>query len=201
MGRFTSGQPPQADSARQVRIIGGRWRSRKIGFPDIPGLRPTGDRIRETLFNWLTPVLSGAHCLDLFAGSGAMGFEALSRGAAICVFVEKHAQAVRCLRESVHMLQAGGAQVIQMDALAWLAMRDEAHFDIIFMDPPFQGMALKPEELIAALETSNRLAPDAWLYLEQPKEAALPLLARPWRLHREQVTGGVRVSLWSRLQT
>ncbi len=98
-------------SAHQVRIIGGQWRSRRLEFPDVPGLRPTPDRVRETLFNWLAPVLPGARCLDLFAGSGALGMEALSRSAAEVVFVEHHPLAVRTLQDNLARLQAVGARV------------------------------------------------------------------------------------------
>ena len=115
----------------QLRIIGGQWRGRRLEFPDLPGLRPTPDRVRETLFNWLAPVLPGARCLDLFAGSGALGIEALSCGAAEVVFVERQPRAVHALRENLARLNAAGARVEAVDALAWLrqpgkSIRDRA---------------------------------------------------------------------------
>src|SRR5512134_933490 len=120
----------------QLRIIGGRWRSRRLRFPPLPGLRPTPDRVRETLFNWLTPVIAGARCLDLFAGSGALGIEALSRGAAAVTFVERHPQAVRGLRANLAQLRAEGARVEQADALLWLRQAPQP-FTVVFLNPPF----------------------------------------------------------------
>ena len=108
------------ERAQQLRVIAGRWRSRRLSFPELPGLRPTPDRVRETLFNWLAPVLPGARCLDLFAGSGALGIEALSRGAAEVVFVERHPVAIRALRENLARLNGAGARIEQAEALAWL---------------------------------------------------------------------------------
>ena len=119
----------------ELRIIGGQWRGRKLRFPDRPSLRPTLGRVRETLFTWLAPNISGTRCLDLFAGSGALGFEALSRGAAEVTFVERDRKAAAAIRSNVELLQAR-ATVVCQPAKQYLA-RTRARFDIVFLDPPF----------------------------------------------------------------
>src|SRR5690606_3705719 len=127
-----------ARNPNQLRIIGGQWRGRKLRFPDVEGLRPTGDRIRETLFNWLAPELPGARCLDLFAGSGSLGLEALSRGAAASWMLERDAHAAGCLRENLQLLAADGGVVQHLDSLTHLRQGNaEQPFDVIFIDPPF----------------------------------------------------------------
>jgi 16S rRNA (guanine966-N2)-methyltransferase len=131
--------------ASRVRIIGGVWRSRLIGFPDAAGLRPTPDRVRETLFNWLGQDLTGMTCLDLFAGSGALGFEALSRGAAEVVMVERNATALRSLEENARKLGATRLSIVRGDALEF-ARTARARFDIVFVDPPYQ-LRLQPAVL------------------------------------------------------
>jgi len=123
--------------ANAVRIIGGVWRSRILEFPDAADLRPTPDRVRETLFNWLGPNLAGAACLDLFAGSGALGFEALSRGAASVVMVEKNAAALRALRENATKLGAENVTIVRGDALEF-ARGARSRFDVVFVDPPYR---------------------------------------------------------------
>ncbi len=176
----------------RIRIIGGRWRSRRLEFPDLPGLRPTPDRVRETLFNWLAPALPGARCLDLFAGSGALGIEALSRGAAAVTFVEQHPPAVRALRENLARLQAEGAQVEQAEALAWLR-RPGTPFEIVLLDPPFGQGLLEP--VCTALEAYGRLAATAWIYLEAEAETPPPSLPAYWTWHREKTAGAVAYRL------
>lgn len=175
-----------------LRIIGGQWRSRRLEFPDLPGLRPTPDRVRETLFNWLAPILPGVRCLDLFAGSGALGIEALSRGAAEAVFVERHPLAIRALRENLARLKAEGARVEPGEALTWLR-QPGTPFEIVLLDPPFGQGLLEP--VCAALETGGWLAETAWIYLEA--EAELPPLALPahWRRYREKRAGAVAYCL------
>lgn len=120
----------------EVRIIGGAWRSRRIRFPDRPGLRPTPDRVRETLFNWLEQDITGKHCLDLYAGSGALGFEAASRGARHVVMVERDAAALQALRANSEALQAAAVEVVRADALEFLK-NHHGRFDVVFLDPPF----------------------------------------------------------------
>jgi len=171
-----------------LRIIGGEWRSRRIRFPGLTGLRPTPDRVRETLFNWLAPDVGGSRCLDLFAGSGALGLEALSRGAASVAFVEREREAADRLRETVNELAPGRAMVVQADALAWL--RGEAQpFDIVFVDPPFDS-GLLPAAM-RALESGGWLAPEARIYLEGPARAGPPELPDGWIPHRSGRAGAV----------
>ena len=147
--------------ANRVRIIGGLWRSRVIRFPDLPGLRPTPDCVRETLFNWLGQELSGRHCLDLYAGSGALGFEAASRGAASVTMVERDPRVFRALRESAALLGARGLNIIRGNALEFLA-RASSRFDVVFLDPPFgEGV---PGALWARL--LERLSGGGVVYLE-----------------------------------
>jgi 16S rRNA (guanine966-N2)-methyltransferase len=178
--------------ANSLRVIGGQWRGRRLAFPDLPGLRPTPDRVRETLFNWLAPVLPGARCLDLFAGSGALGIEALSRGAAEVVFVERQPQAVRALRENLGRLNAQGARVEAAEALAWLR-QPGTPFEIVLLDPPFGEGLLEPT--CAALDASGWLAETAWIYLEA--EATLERLPLPvrWTRYREKTAGAVTYRL------
>lgn len=170
----------------QVRIIGGRLRGSKLPVPDLPGLRPSGDRARETLFNWLQGELGGARVLDLFAGSGVLGLEAASRGAAQVWLVERDPAQARSLADSVARLHADSVQVACADALAWLPARSEC-FDLAFLDPPFGSQLLAPA--VAAL--APRLAPRAWVYVELPRgeEFAAP---PHWRLHREGATREAR---------
>lgn len=168
----------------QVRIIGGRLRGSKLPVPDLPGLRPSGDRARETLFNWLQGEVAGARVLDLFAGSGALGFEAASRGAAEVWLVERDAAQARSLAESAQRLHAQGVQVACADALRWLADGAQGRFDLAFVDPPFDAGLW--QAAVAALQP--RLAENAWVYVELAASAAFT--APPgWRLHRE---GGTR---------
>lgn len=184
----------------KVRIIGGRWRGTRLAVADAPGLRPTSDRVRETLFNWLMPVLPGARVLDLFAGSGALGLEALSRGAASAVLVERDPALAAELRALTARLQGGeAAAVAQADALAWLAAQPKAGegaagFDLAFVDPPFAA-GLWSTVWPALLPT---LAPSAWLYVESPADAAIDLPG-DWLLHREGATREVRYAVYRRL--
>ena len=178
----------------QVRIIGGKWRNTKLPVPLAPGLRPSSDRVRETLFNWLMPRLGGARVLDLFAGSGALGLEAVSRGAAQATLVERDAALARQLRESVAKLGAQGQiEVVQGDALHWLGQRPSGLADIAFIDPPFADGLW--EAVLAGL--GPHLAADAWLYLESPAGQTLRL-PPGWLLHREGGTREVRFALYRR---
>jgi 16S rRNA (guanine966-N2)-methyltransferase len=184
-----------AGAAGQVRIIGGRWRGTRLRVPPLPGLRPTPDRVRETLFNWLQPALPGARVLDLFAGSGALGLEAVSRGAASALLVERDPQACEALREAVARLSAGDAvAVLRGDALAVLDAPLHGRFDIVFVDPPFAAGAWP-----AVLERLPAwLGGDAWLYLESP-DGQPPRMPDGWCLHREGATRGTRHALYRRL--
>lgn len=187
--------PSPARSARsgngQVRIVGGRWRNTRLAVPDVSGLRPSGDRVRETLFNWLTGQLAGMRVLDLFAGTGALGLEAVSRGAAGAVLVERDTGAARQLVQVVERLGAAGqVQVVQGDALGWLAQQPEGGFDLAFVDPPFAAGLW--QQVLDGLP--RVLAPQAWLYVESPLDQA-PALPSGFVLHREGQTREVRYRL------
>lgn len=171
-----------------VRIIGGRWRGRRIAVPELSGLRPTPDRVRETLFNWLAPVIAGSRCLDLFAGTGVLGLEAASRGARQVVLVEGDREAVRRLREAVHALGPEACEVVQADALAWLRTAPRS-FDVVFLDPPFEAGLL--EAAMQALASGGWLAPGAFIYLEAPAQRGAPELPPGWVLHRSGRAGAV----------
>ena len=172
----------------RVRIIAGKWRSRIVKFPAAAQLRPTPDRVRETLFNWLGQRLDGLECLDLFAGSGALGFEALSRGAARVVMVERDREIARALRESARALEADGLEVAEGDALGWLA-RAPGAFDLAFIDPPYASELAG--QALAALPRNMRPGGRAYV------ESAAPLAAAaPWRLLREDRAGAVRYALY-----
>jgi len=183
---------PRRPSTQALRVIGGQWRSRRLEFPDLPGLRPTSDRVRETLFNWLAPVLPGARCLDLFAGSGALGVEALSRGAAGVVFVERHPLAARVLRDNLSRLSAGNARVDQAEALVWLRSPGTP-FEIVLLDPPFGEGLLEPA--CALLEQGGWLAASAWIYLEAAADQPPPQLPAHWTVYREKTAGAVTYRL------
>ncbi|MFS8137778.1 MAG: 16S rRNA (guanine(966)-N(2))-methyltransferase RsmD [Thermomonas sp.] len=184
----------KANAPGSVRIIGGRWRGTRLPVPDRPGLRPTSDRVRETLFNWLQPHLPGARVLDLFAGSGALGLEALSRGAASAQLIEADANLALGLKDLGGRLDAADQlQVHASDALAWLRAAPEASFDIAFVDPPFDAGLW--DAVLALLPA--RMAVQGWIYLESPARHA-PLLLPGWSLHRESHTQDVRYALYRR---
>lgn len=171
----------------EVRIIGGIWRSRRLSFPASAGLRPTPDRVRETVFNWLTPALPGARCLDLFAGTGAFGFESVSRGAAHAVLVEKQIEVVAALRENGARLKAEAVEIVHADALQWLRSPGQA-FDVIFLDPPYASGLLGP--CIELLEARDWVKPTSLVYLETSRREAPPLPAS-WELLRSKTAGQV----------
>ncbi len=181
-----------AKLTNQIRIIAGRHRGRKITFPDQIGLRPTGDRLRETLFNWLQPLIPGARCLDLFAGSGALGFEAASRGAASVVMVEKAKPVVRCLEDAIKQLELAHVTLQQADALTWLDASPQP-FDMIFLDPPFADKLLEP---ICCKLQQGWLANDARVYIEMDVKDKQPKLPNDWQRLKEKKTGQVRCSLY-----
>ncbi|KZC18138.1 16S rRNA (guanine(966)-N(2))-methyltransferase RsmD [Rhodanobacter sp. FW510-R12] len=178
----------------RVRIIGGSLRNSRLEVPDLPGLRPTPERVRETLFNWLAPVLDGARCLDLCAGTGALGIEALSRGAAGVQFVERDARAAQALRANLARLKAPGGQVAELDAGLFLQGTAQP-YDLAFFDPPF-ALDLWPA-LAGQLEQGGWLAAQAWIYVESPRDH-VPALPPSWRLHREGHAGEVRFALYRR---
>jgi len=147
----------------EVRIIGGMWKRRKLAFPSRPGLRPSPDRTRETLFNWLAPLIQDTHCLDLFAGSGALGFEAASRGATAVTLVERDPQAVRALGANREKLGATQCEIVRAEALSWLR-KDTRRWDVVFLDPPFDGELLAGA--LKILADGTHLGPEASVYVE-----------------------------------
>jgi 16S rRNA (guanine966-N2)-methyltransferase len=182
----------------RLRIIGGEWRGRKLSFPDIPDLRPTPDRVRETLFNWLHDILPGTRCLDLFAGSGALALEALSRGAEQAVMVDQHMAAVAQLKENIQHLKANGARVVQAEALTFLSGPPHS-FDVVFLDPPFQSAMIGP--CLERLATKDWLAPTAWVYIEADRRTPLPPLPDDWAVLRHKEAGQVGYYLLKRTST
>jgi 16S rRNA (guanine966-N2)-methyltransferase len=179
--------------ARLLRIIGGTWRGRKLRFPASAAIRPTPDRVRETLFNWLGTRTPGARVLDLFAGSGALGLEALSRGASHVTFVEQDEAAVRELRARLAEWQAGDASVERADALRYLT-GEARPFDLLFLDPPFGSELLS--EAARRLEERGWLRSGAFIYVECAARAGLPPLPAPWRLLKAKQAGEVGYHLF-----
>ena len=196
---------PRRGPPGSVRIIGGNWRGRRVEVLDGAELRPTPDRVRETVFNWLAPVLPGARCLDLYAGTGALGLEALSRGAADCWFVERDSRLASAL-ESTLLRLLGAAEpgpdaraiasphgrVLVTDARRWLDQPPVGTFDVVFLDPPYAANNLGE---LCKLLARGWLAPVAWVYLETGRSQEMPALPEGWELHRESQAGDVRYAL------
>jgi 16S rRNA (guanine966-N2)-methyltransferase len=180
---------------RILRIVGGRHRGRRLRFPAGVEIRPTPDRVRETLFNWLQPRMDGARVLDLFAGSGALGLEALSRGAGQVTFVERDRRAASAISGVLEEWRETSATVVCADASSWLRGAPPAAFDIVFMDPPYDAALLG--EAAAALATHARLAPDARVYVERRAREPLPPLPEGWRELRAGRAGEVGYHLFS----
>ena len=192
----------------EVRIIGGQWRGRKLKFPATSGLRPTPNRVRETLFNWLSPVITDTRCLDLFAGSGALGFEALSRGAKSMTFVDESSKVIAYLQQQLKLLAAQEQAYVHKAKLhvisnthlrltpPWDKNRMVSCFDIVFLDPPFNKGYLEP--CCNWLEQENLLTPNAYIYIEA--EAALKTLPVPkhWQIMRSKTASHVSYHLFQR---
>jgi 16S rRNA (guanine966-N2)-methyltransferase len=169
-----------------------------VAFPAVEGLRPTPDRVRETVFNWISPRIAGARVLDLFAGSGILGLEALSRGAASVVAVERHRLVAERLRDAARELDAGDFEVVATDVMSFLATARKAPFDIVFVDPP-HGSA-DYVALCEALESSGLVAPDALIYLEFPKSRVSGFHPPAgWTRRRSSRAGHVIYQLWQRV--
>ncbi len=190
--RISRGRNDKGSPSGRLRIVAGKWRGRLLPVAEEPGLRPTSARIRETLFNWLASTIEGSRCLDLFAGTGALGFEALSRGAREVVFVENSARAAAALEDSVKVLEATGARIHQADAIRYLKRGPEP-FDIVLLDPPFADDLL--EDLCRLLSEGSWLADGARVYLEQDRERPLPALPDGWIIINEKTAGQVRYAL------
>jgi 16S rRNA (guanine966-N2)-methyltransferase len=176
----------------EIRIIGGQWRGRKLKVPALLGLRPTPDRVRETLFNWLAPIMPGAYCLDLFAGSGALGIEALSRGAAQVVMVDQAKVVLDQLRQQIAMLGAQNAEIYLAQVPAQLKAPDRP-FDVVFLDPPFQDNLLLPTCFY--LEENGFLADNASIYLESKDVVLAEQLPPNWELTKTKKAGQVMYHL------
>lgn len=180
------------------RIIGGKWRGRKIKFDDAEGLRPTTDRVRETVFNWLQPYLSQSSCLDCFAGSGVLGFEALSRGAQDVVFIEQNSKTVGCLKENAHTLDTDNVAIYQRDTLGWLQSASSdinlrQKFDLVFLDPPFRSDLLRKSSTL--LNRSGCLAEDAIIYVEHAVDTNV-VLPDNWLCLKQKSAGQVSYKLF-----
>lgn len=186
---------PQSTGTGQIRIIGGQWRGRKLPVPDSPGLRPTTDRVRETLFNWLAPSMVDATVLDCFAGSGALGLEALSRYATSATLLEMDRNVSQQLQKNLVTLKATNAKVVNTNTLNFLAQPGEPH-SIVFVDPPFRKGLL--DETLALLESNSWLADEALIYVESEVENGMPAVPATWSLHREKVAGQVAYRLFRR---
>ena len=187
--------PKKAAEQGRVRIIGGRWRRRFLPIAKLPDLRPTPDRARETIFNWITPKLHGAHCLDLFAGSGVLALEALSRGAHKAVLVENHPQACQNLRKQLHLLDtAKQAKLWEEDVVTWL-QHTTSVFDIVFLDPPYTSDL--QEDCCALLLQKGILAKKAHLILESDAGAPAPTPKEQLQLQRQDCFGRSRIQLFT----
>jgi 16S rRNA (guanine966-N2)-methyltransferase len=185
-----AGKKPQPG---RLRIVAGKWRNRLLNIADVPGLRPTSERIRETLFNWLAPTIEGACCLDLFAGTGALGLEALSRGARETVFVEQSATAAQALRNAILTLEASGTIVHNDDAVGFLRRKESRQFDIVFLDPPFAADMLV--DLCRLLDQASVLVSGAQIYIEEDRARPAAEFPEGWRVVKSKNAGNVRYSL------
>jgi 16S rRNA (guanine966-N2)-methyltransferase len=181
--------------SRVIRVIGGSMRGRRWRFPDVPDIRPTPDRVRETLFNWLGARVVGARCLDLFAGSGALGLESLSRGASRVVFVEQNGAVARALDSVMTEWSVQGARVERTDAFAFLR-GPATPFDIVFLDPPFAAGLIAPAAEL--LEQRGWLAPNALIYMERPARETPPGLPASWKELKAKQAGEVGYHLLAR---
>ncbi|MCV2402119.1 16S rRNA (guanine(966)-N(2))-methyltransferase RsmD [Marinomonas sp. C2222] len=181
-------QPQKSSKTKlsKLRIIAGEWRSRQLPIPNVEGLRPTPDRVRETLFNWINPYIPGASCGDFFCGSGALGFEALSRGAKHLTFVDSSKVVARQMAENLTTLNAKNASVVTQNAAIFLGSTPSTPLDIIFLDPPFRKGWLA--QIIPLLE-KGWLAERAFVYIEMEKETSLPDLPEHWTLSKEKIAG------------
>lgn len=180
----------------QVRLIGGAWRGRRLAVPALPGLRPSGDRGRETLFNWLQPFVAGARCVDLFAGSGALGFEAASRGAARVDLVEIAPLAISALTGARAELDAEMVDIHRANALDWIGVQAPDAVDIVFVDPPFDsGLAV---QTLQKLQQTGVVAPEGFVYVEASARLPELVMQPPFELWREKVLGDVRMRLFRR---
>ena len=181
-----------------VRIISGKYKSRKIIFPDRPGIRPTGNRIRESLFNWIQPDIVNSRCLDLFSGSGALGIEALSRGAKITTFIESDFETANYLEKNLQTLNAANGIVVRADAMRWLeSQKNTEPFGFIFLDPPFKNNLLL--DCISLLESNYIISDNGTIYIETEADVNLRQLPPTWRLKQKKQAGRVSYCLYKKV--
>ena len=185
-------------SHNTIRLIAGEWRGRRLNVLDKPGLRPTTDRVRETVFNWLASRIEGARCLDLFAGTGALGLECLSRGADFVQFVEYDREVGRVLEQNLQRLQAGSR------SHCWIGQGEQylhgkgptlGSFDIVFLDPPYADDSLS--QIIQQIDESGMLADGAVVYIESDSQQSTPWVPQHWQLHRGKIAGQARYELYT----
>ena len=190
---------PKSEVPGKIQIIAGHWRGRKISVASSPGLRPTGSRVRETLFNWLAPYINAARCLDLFAGSGILSFEALSRGAKHCTALDNHHEAIKHLTNNCNLLSSD-LNIIHTDAISYLRQKNlNAPYDLAFVDPPFAGTLYR--EACALLEENQWLTASAMIYCEISSNSMNFSPPANWKLEKDKTTGDVRYMLYSRFET
>ncbi len=180
--------------AGKVRIIGGKWRSRQLMFPAVNALRPSPDAVRETLFNWLAPTITGARCLDLYAGSGALGFEAVSRGAVSAVLIEKNAKVAQALRKNQTLIDTQNQISVTQCAAVQYISTATANFDLVFLDPPFATDEL--EKACYQLQKHGLIAANGVIYLERASDRKLVYLPETWREIKSAQRGGVKYALY-----
>jgi 16S rRNA (guanine966-N2)-methyltransferase len=181
----------------RVRIIAGRWRGRRIHFPELEAVRPTPDRVRETVFNWLQAEIAGACCLDLFAGTGILSFEALSRGAELVICVERDKSAIAAIRHNAGILGAGGLETVHADAIEYLTHSQLRPVDIVFIDPPYGSQILG--QVCQILDERAWLAPQALVYMERCAKGPVVTVPGNWQCLRSKRAGQVDYRLYRRL--
>ncbi|MCE0559359.1 16S rRNA (guanine(966)-N(2))-methyltransferase RsmD [Motilimonas sp. E26] len=180
----------------QIRIIAGQWRGRKFPVKDLEGLRPTTDRVKETVFNWLAMDVRDANCLDCFSGSGSLAFEALSRYASAAILIEKDKLAAKQLANNLAAVKASNGKVVCTDSITHLSKPASQQFDIVFVDPPFRKGLLEP--CCEQLESNNWLSTNALIYIEREKELTNPRLPTNWQLIKDKVAGQVIYQVYQR---
>ena len=181
-----------------VRIISGKYKSRKITFPDRAEIRPTGNRIRESLFNWIQADIVNSRCLDLFSGSGALGIEALSRGAEITTFIESDFETAICLEKNLQTLNAENGIVVRANAISWLeSQKNIEPFGFVFLDPPFKENLLL--DCISLLESNYMISDNGNIYIETEVDANLRQLPLNWRLKQKKQAGRVSYCLYNKV--
>lgn len=185
----------QRAKTNSIRIISGQWRGRRLPVLEIDGLRPTTDRVRETLFNWLMYDVNGAVCLDLFAGSGALGLESLSRGADRTVFIESNRQAASQLQKNLAALGvAKSSQVFNQSAIGFLDQAAHTQFDLVFLDPPFDSQLLP--QVLPLLLDNGWLSPEALIYVEQASDIKSPIGPKGWEIYKHGKAGYCQYALY-----